>query len=290
MKLHTKLNGICAAIALTAASAASATPFYLDIGADFEANATRELTKVCPTCTSKKNEFQYAYDSNTKLFDTDASGTISLGDLVTTNIGLSVGGWDTNFITNLLPGGSQSNNGLGSDYQISMNVVGLGGMVTTLSGAGVPGLSYGPGLLKLFLSFDDGATSTNFMNLKIAGGAPTGISTVLFGKVDFTGVDPSFYNNLFHSFGPSGCGGLTGFFDIWTACGPTATDELAINFNASQDTNVLLSDFQPRPYGFEITSNHDGSGNFNIPEPSALLLMGAAMLGFGASKRRAKQG
>lgn len=293
MKLHTKLNGICAAIALTAASAASATPFYLDAGVDYHPAGG---DKVCPTCTSVKDEFQYKYRSSTVITDADFNG-IDAGDLVKTDIGLGVGGGLAfNRITDFSPSqvfGANSNNGYGVDYVISFNATGLSGFVSSVV-AGVPLLSYGPGLLELFVT-TDGVTFSNFMDLKISGGGANGVGTVLFGKVDFTSVDPSF-NNLFHTAGTTTCGGLTGYKDIWDTCGPLSLTPLAITFEASQDTNVLASSFSfagfdglGRPM-LAVTSDHDGSGTFNIPEPSALLLMGAAMLGFGASKRRAKQG
>lgn len=284
MKLSSKLKALCAAFAVTAAGAASATPFYLDVGTNFGPAGGQ----ACPTCTSVKDEFLFAYQSKTSIIDVNNNHTIDAGDLVFTNVGLSVGGIGNNAITNFNPVqvlNNNSNNGYGSNYLVTFRADNLAGVVSGVTGAGVPLFNYGPGLLKLFLTFD-GTTLNNFMNIDITGGGATGLGTVLFGKVGFAGTDAGF-RNLFHSASGPTCGGLTGFFDL-VSCNPS----IRIDFEASQDSNVLLSQFALIGQDadghdiFSVTTNHDGSGTFNIPEPSMLLLLGGALLGMGYSNRR----
>jgi hypothetical protein len=76
------------------------------------------------------------------------------------------------------------------------------------------------------------------------------------------------------------------------ACNPPPV----ITFEASQDTNVLISQFSSAGVDgqgrarFSVSTNHDGSIVFNVPEPTTLFLMGGALLGLGlSSRRRAKQ-
>ncbi len=285
-------KSLLAAALLTVGGSASAAPFYLDIGTNFDAPATAPaMDKVCDTCTSMKDEFLFTYDSTTTINDTNGSLSIDAGDLLTTDGGLSVGGLGTNQITGFLPNetfGNDSNNGYGgSNWLISFSISGLAGVVNGVSGTGVPLFSYGPGLLELFVT-NDGVTFNNFMDIAVTGGGATGVSTILTGKADFTNVDAGF-NDLFHS-GEYSCLGSDSFIDIWTNCGEGAGEMLAINFFASFDTNIFVSDFAFDGIDtFTLTSNHDGSGTFSVPEPSTLALLGGSMLLLGGMKRRSKK-
>ena len=275
-------KSLLAASILLAAGNVSAGSFYLDPGVDYSAT---DSDQVCATCTSMKSQFTFQYESVTDINDLDANG-IDSGDTLVTTAGLAVGGLGTNNVTGFTPNevfGANSNNNYGDDWLMSFSMSGLTGVVTGVTGAGVPLFSYGPGLLELFVTFD-GSTLINFMDVNILGGTSTGLGIEMVGVADFTNVDGT-YNNLIHS-GDADCAGSTGFFDIWTNCGAA----MPISFFADFNTNVTTSDFTDNGDGtFSVASNHDGSATFSVPEPGTLALVGMSLLMMGGMARRSKK-
>lgn len=275
-------KSLLAASILIAAGNVSAGSFYLDPGVDYSAT---DSDQVCATCTSMKSQFTFQYESVTDINDLDANG-IDSGDTLVTTAGLAVGGLGENNVTGFTPNevfGANSNNNYGDDWLMSFSMSGLSGVVTGVTGAGVPLFSYGPGLLELFVTFD-GSTLINFMDVTILGGTSTGLGIEMVGVADFTNVDGT-YNNLIHS-GDADCAGSTGFFDIWTNCG----EAMPISFFADFNTNVTTSDFTDNGDGtFSVASNHDGSATFSVPEPGTLALVGMSLLMMGGMARRSKK-
>lgn len=286
-----KLKALCAALAVSAATAASASQIYLDVGTNFTGGNL--VGKVNATSTGIKDEILYTYQSTTFITDLDGNG-IDAGDAVSTSIGLFGSNLlVNNFATGFTPGqafGTASNNDYGTSWMISFKGENLLGQVSSING-NVPLLSYqAGGLIQMLLTLD-GSTFNNFMNLLVGGGGANGVGTVLFGIPDFTGVDAGF-NNLIHAANGVNCGGATGFQALAT-CNPSP---LKVTWIASQETNVTLSQFAVAGVDalghtiYQVSTNHDGSLRFDIPEPSMLLLMGGALLGLGlSSRRRAKQ-
>jgi len=280
---------LLAAALFATGGSAFAGNFYLDPGVNYDAPVTAPaMDKVCDTCTSMKDEFLFVYDSQTTIFDFDANG-IDAGDGVSTNGGLAVSGFDitglsTSAITGFTPNeafGANSNNGYGgSNWQVSFSISNLLGTVTGVTGADVPLLAYGSGLLELFIT-TDGVTFNNFMDINVAGAVTDGVGTLMGGTADFTNVDAGF-NDLFHS-GDKTCNGSDSFFDIWTNCG----ESMPIDFIGHFDTAVHVADFTNNQDGtFTVETNHDGSGTYNIPEPSTVALLGGSLLLMGAMSRR----
>ena len=294
MKLNYALKAGFAAVALAATGVASADPFYIEVPLAEDSSGARACAST-PTssCTGIKNQFTFSYDSRTTDIDADASGTINAGDGISTIAGISVPGklWNGNKVTGFLPTGSAptSDNGYGfGGWEIGMRTTPLTGIITSIAGGGVPQLAYGPGgKVELLYSTDGGVTFINFMDILISGGGSSGGGTVLFGSVDFSDVDVAAtpaLKSLFHS-GTQNCFGDSSFYAIATTCGPAL-----IQFSSSQDTDVTLSSFSagPAPGTFTVTSDHDGSGKFAIPEPGSLALMGLALAGLGLTQRRRK--
>lgn len=288
MKNTFKLKALCAALAVSAASAASASQIYLDIGTNYTGSS---VDKVNSTSTGLKDQVLYQYKSTTFVTDLDGNG-IDAGDSIRTMVGLAaIGGTTANsFVSGFDPTqvlGSDSNNGYGNAWSMTFTGSNLLGQVSGLTAGGVVLLSYAAGgVIQMLLQTTAVPAYDNFINLLVGGGGPTGISTLLTGIPSFAGLTSS-HQDLFHS-GDITCGGASDLKSLM-ACNPSP---VTVNFVGSQDAKVLATDFGL--FGtdsaghkiYSISTNHSGSLVFNVPEPSMLLLMGCAFLGLGLSRRR----
>lgn len=294
MTMKFALKAGCAALAFVGMASANAGLFYLNNGLDYSAT---DVGQVTPTSTSMKNQFTYQYQSSTVITDVTNNG-ISVGDATLTTAGLAIPGalFANNNITGFTPNQvnfpkSDSNNGYGDTWQMSFGITNLNGVVTGI-GTG-PEIAYSAGaVLNLYYYDAANPTGINFMNVGITGGSSGTGGTLLYGLVDFTGITASdSLKNLINSGGQT-CNGLTGFYDIWSTCN---NPPLAISFLGDFNTNIAISQFKPAGVNgsnqalYAVTTNHDGSATFDIPEPGSVALLGLALAGLGLTQRRRKQ-
>jgi hypothetical protein len=295
-------------LAVLASSGAEANQFWVDVGTNYLANPD----KVCLTCTGLKDEGLFRYDSST-VVNTGADNVISAGDAIVTN-----GGWDqtnfgtgqfslaSNLITNFDP--ATANNGYGLDFgnwALSFSLVNLTGQVAGIDpGTGLPIVTYTSGVVEFFLLKNADADPTfsagevhHIMNLNVESGGLGPGNLDIRGSVDFTGITDAL-RTAFHIDGFS-CNGSSSFYDIWNECGAGATPPLDLKLMWISDQNTNPGDVNIDPSAEEclvtgdgagtqctITSSHDGSIVFTVPEPGSLALLGAGLLGAGFSSRR----
>ena len=290
MTLKYALKAGCAALAFAAGGAAYAGPFFLDI-----LNAYGPAPgQMNPTSTSMKNQLTFQYESKTIVTDVTGNG-YGAGDTTASTAGLAVGVLANNNVTGFTPNQTvfpvtNSNNGYNTNWQIGFDITGLTGVVQN------PALDItynSSGVIHMFVWDTFSATAgQNFMNVNIVSGASGTGGTLLSGKVDFTGIAASPFENLFHS-GDISCGGSSGFFDIWSNCGGN-TGALQISFFGDFNTNIAKATITPigtqgiAGAQLQLTADHDGSATFNVPEPGSVALLGLALAGLGLTQRRRK--
>ncbi len=272
---------------------ATASPFYVDVNTNYAPG----IDKACPTCTSVKNELTYAYQSYSVTLDSDGSGGLSAGDVITTSGGLAVGGLADNVVTGFLPsgfGGVNADNGYGTDWLLTFDFTGLTGQITEYTPGTSLEIAYGPGGTFHLYFTTDGGTLYNFMNIDVLGAATGSGGTLLAGLADFSNVgvltdaDPTndWMVNLLHS-AHANCAGDTGFYDIWKNCDGSGIGLIDIGFLADFNTNLAsVSITDNGPAGATLSGNHDGSASFNVPEPGSLLLIGGSLLLLGAGRAK----
>ncbi|NOT11555.1 MAG: PEP-CTERM sorting domain-containing protein [Methylococcaceae bacterium] len=267
--------------------AASASPFYIDNGVNFQPD-TSIPTKVNATSTSIKNELTVKYQSSTNI-TFGADGILSVGDAIATSGGLAVGNISENAVTSLNPGqgifgNGFADNGLDINWSLSFSFTDLTGTVTGFDSSvpTFPLVHYTGGTIN-FLYTTDGSTFNNFMDLLVTDSTSIGPNLSVTGNIDFTSVTNLDNVELFHT-----ADGVS-FYDAWLAGGVNA-----LSFIIDQNTNPNVATFAPifsgtDLVGANIQTNHDGSVTFAaVPEPVTLAMLGLGLMGFSAFSRRKK--
>jgi len=271
-----------AIVALSFAGTAAADPIYIDVGVDFGGNAN---TAAGSTTTGWLNQLSILYTSASEITDNDGDGFLSVGDTILSTGGIlnsnfaGLGDLTSNLVNSFEPAAigafGPSDNDFNTDWGLTFGFDDLAGYWTGT------GMAYTSGTISMYYYNINTMTSVSdfvrLFDLNVNGGGDTGTSTVLSGLLSnfgdagsVNGVDAG---DVFNT--------ALGSFQDYTEEAPSNT----VYFNASQDTQPLTGLNFVNGVA-SIGGTHNGSINFQVPEPTSIAILGLGLLGFAGARRR----
>lgn len=290
MNLFTKT--LLAGAMLVGSSASYATSFYVDLTGTGLGIAGGDGDFV----TGTKDQLGFNYESNT-VINLGGNGAVDVGDTIvttggidTTSIATIESSFEFNHFSGLIPSGDSEG------YTTDMDIAGtsnwalsfafnlIGEIDQVAPGNIVQEVSYSSGLIEIFLITYDGAggiaAAQNIFDLTVTGSDNSNPSNFLVnGIVSFSGNEPAAYQDLFQSTKGS-CLGSSSFYDL-----ANCTPPVEVSFVLDQNLDDVVASVTG-PNTAVIGGNHNGSLEFNVPEPSTLLLLGSSLFAFGATRRK----
>ena len=201
--------------------------------------------------------------------DTNGSGTLNAGDLVTDSGAGSVSYLSP--VTNAALFGAEANEGNGFTHNMLFDYSNLAGVVAVNDGAGGIGAFYNSGTINVWGDHDvDGIKDTLLMTLGVIGSSGTVGNFSLYTKVLTAADDVFFYN------------GVTDFADMLLALNVIVGEA---DFNVDP---LIPTAAGGSPLTWTRTTDLNGNLQFNVPEPGALALLGLGLFGLGAVRRNKK--
>lgn len=276
---------VATVVALSFTGAAAADQFYLDVGNNFGGSA---ITAAGDNTTGWLDQLSIRYESTSTITDAGtygvADGMLSAGDSILSTGGIfnsnftGLSSLASNLVNNFEPAeifGGPSNNGLGA-WGLTF---GFSDLVGTWNGFG---FDYTSGTVSMYY-FDTNMTLVSdlvrLFDLDVSNGGDTGFSTVLSGKV--TNFGTGMVNNAVDA----GDVFVTNFGTFEDYASLPSNE---VYFAASQDTQNLGNLVFANGVA-NVSGTHNGSINFQVPEPTSIAILGLGLLGMaGASRRKAK--